>query len=80
MPVDWMWCYENPKEAALEMDELNTRITELENALVNEYRNLVFMIETDIIPNVLNDIIHTETRRVLGEKAEVLTTNLKESQ
>ncbi len=24
--VDWMWCYENPKEAAAEIDQLRAKI------------------------------------------------------
>lgn len=55
-------------------DDLTLHIVELEAALAAEYRNLVFMVECNVIPNVLDDIIHTETRRVLGDKAEKLRT------
>lgn len=50
------------------------RIAELEAALAAEYRNLVFMVERGVIPNVLDDVMHAETRRVLGDKAERLKT------
>ena len=33
MSTDWMWCYENPKEAAAAMDAASTRIAELERGL-----------------------------------------------
>lgn len=29
--TDWMWCYENPKEAAAEIDRLHERIASLES-------------------------------------------------
>lgn len=70
-------CYEcghpldGPKCPSCNPDQ-SSRIAELEAALMNEYSNLVFMVENGIIPNVLDDFIHVETRRVLGDKAEKL--------
>jgi seryl-tRNA synthetase len=34
---DWMWCYENPKEAAAELTRLTARVAELEAKLSESY-------------------------------------------
>jgi hypothetical protein len=36
--MDWMWCYENPKEAAAEIERLQAKIKEINLLFVKECR------------------------------------------
>jgi hypothetical protein len=56
----------NHEAIGVHMDNQDKLISELRAALLRVYLDVKFMVECHVIPNVLDDIIYVEARRVLG--------------
>lgn len=63
MTVDWMWCYENPKEAAAELDRLQL-VSKAAEELMKHFRDGKYYIDNRSINEAVEAVEAALRRKI----------------